>query len=52
MAPEDEVLPVAIVRFPANATRPIFVRFEGVEIEVAICTRETYTSKRELPPNL
>ena len=47
---ENAVPPVAIVRFPADATRPIFVRFEGVEIEVAICTRETYANKLELGP--
>ena len=52
MLSENDVPPVAIVRFPATATRPIFVRFEGVEIEAAICTRETYASKRDLAPNL
>jgi hypothetical protein len=45
-----ETPPLAIVRFPADATCPVFVRFEGVEIEAAICTRETYASKLELLP--
>ncbi len=44
--------PLAIVRFPPDATHPVFVRFEGVEIETAICTRETYASKQDLPAEL
>lgn len=44
--------PLAIVRFPPDATHPVFVRFEGVEIEAAICTREVYASKQDLPAEL
>jgi hypothetical protein len=49
---EFDTPPVALVRFPATAAEPIFVRFEGVEIEVAICTREAYEAKNSLPPPL
>ena len=50
MWPQSEDPLLALVRYPADATRPVFVRFEGVEIEAAICTRETYASKQDLRP--
>jgi hypothetical protein len=51
MAGEEKIsLPVALVRASADVTQPMFVTFEGVEIEAAICTRETYASKTALPP--
>jgi hypothetical protein len=46
----DGLPPVALVRFPADPTRPIFIRFEGVPIEIAVCSRETYAAKNEMPP--
>jgi hypothetical protein len=52
VAADPDPPPVAIVRFPDEATRPVFVRFEGVEIEVAICTRETYEAKLDLTPTI
>ncbi|UTI63915.1 hypothetical protein NBH00_21550 [Paraconexibacter antarcticus] len=51
MSEIDEHPPVALVRFPPAATHPIIVRFEGVEIEAAICARQTYGAKRDLPPS-
>jgi hypothetical protein len=43
---------VALVEFPADARQPVFIKFEGVEIEAAICTRETYVARVELPPEV
>jgi hypothetical protein len=42
--------PVALVRFPGDPTEPAFIAFEGVPIEMAVCSRETYAAKSNLPP--
>jgi hypothetical protein len=37
--------PIAIARYPSEATLPVLVRFESVEVEMAISSRETFRAR-------